>query len=68
MMNAARVPSPRPPVQIPLIDVVLVCTECDQTWSPDYWSAPGEAMSSGCPHCGGWTWMGQLAAPIGEAA
>lgn len=64
----ARIPRPRSPVQIPLIAVVLECSQCQQTWEPDYYGDPSEAMSSGCPHCGGWTWTGQLAEPIGGAA
>ncbi|MDQ4104276.1 MAG: hypothetical protein M3186_11400 [Actinomycetota bacterium] len=43
--------------------LVLVCTECQHTWEPNLLdpSDQAESMSIGCPQCGGWTWVGQLA-------
>ncbi|MDQ3827686.1 MAG: hypothetical protein M3319_08540 [Actinomycetota bacterium] len=50
----ARVPS-----------VVLVCTACQHTWEPDLVDPTdrSEATSTGCPLCGGWTWIGQITEP-----
>jgi hypothetical protein len=45
--------------------VVLVCTPCQHTWEPDLLDPAdrSEAASTGCPLCGGWTWIGQIAEP-----
>ena len=40
--------------------VVLVCTACQHTWEPDLLD-PNDRValaSTGCPLCGGWTWIG----------
>lgn len=44
--------------------VLLVCTECDHAWEVSSGEVVGEsaaAGSTGCPLCGGWTWVGELA-------
>jgi hypothetical protein len=45
--------------------LLLVCTDCQHAWEPDLLdpSDRAEAMSIGCPLCGGWTWIGELAQP-----
>ena len=45
--------------------VVLVCTACQHIWEPDLLDPADrvEAASTGCPLCGGWTWIGQIAEP-----
>ena len=45
--------------------VVLVCTACQHTWEPDLLDPTDrfEAASTGCPLCGGWTWIGQITEP-----
>ena len=45
--------------------VVLVCTACRHTWEPDLLDPTdrSEAASTGCPLCGGWTWIGQITEP-----
>ena len=45
--------------------LLLVCTDCQHAWEPDLLDPTNqaEAMSIGCPLCGGWTWVGQLAEP-----
>lgn len=51
--------------QLPLLAVVLVCTECKAIWEPT--SGPVEAGTVArdtCPSCGGWSWVGELADPI----
>jgi hypothetical protein len=42
--------------------LLLVCTDCQYAWEPDLLDPTdqGEAMSTGCPLCGGWTWIGEL--------
>lgn len=50
--------------QLPLLAVVLVCTECKAIWEPT--SGPVEAGTVArdtCPSCGGWSWVGELADP-----
>lgn len=45
--------------------VVLVCTVCQHTWEPDLLNPTdrSEATSTGCPLCGGWTWIGEITEP-----
>jgi hypothetical protein len=45
--------------------LLLVCTDCEHAWEPGLLdpSDRAEAMSIGCPRCGGWVWIGQLAEP-----
>lgn len=45
-----------------LTRVVLICMACEFAWEPELVEPEeqGEAMSSGCPYCGGWTWIGEL--------
>lgn len=42
--------------------VVLICSSCELAWEPDLLAVDEQAaaMSSGCPRCGGWTWLGEL--------
>jgi ssDNA-binding Zn-finger/Zn-ribbon topoisomerase 1 len=40
---------------------VLACSTCQATWEP---SLDDVARgNTGCPQCGGWTWIAQLAEP-----
>ncbi len=39
--------------------VVLVCTACAHVYSPD--RAAFGSGNTGCPLCGGWTWIARLA-------
>jgi predicted nucleic acid-binding Zn-ribbon protein len=43
--------------------VLLSCTACQHLWTPtpDAWSDP---ISTGCPRCGGWTWLVTNDAPL----
>jgi hypothetical protein len=45
--------------------LLLVCTDCQYAWEPDLPDPTdrGEAMSTGCPQCDGWTWIGELTQP-----
>jgi hypothetical protein len=45
--------------------LLLVCTDCQHAWEPDLVDPTdqAEAMSTGCPLCGGWTWIGELTEP-----
>jgi hypothetical protein len=38
--------------------VVLACTACRWVYQPD--RAAFESGMTGCPRCGGWTWIAQL--------
>ena len=38
--------------------VTLVCTSCQLVYQPDL--AAFESGRTGCPRCGGWTWIAQL--------
>lgn len=42
---------------------VLVCSTCQDTWEPAASSAEEFAalVAAGCPGCGGWVWLGELA-------
>lgn len=42
--------------------VVLACSACQRSWRPDL-SVPVDTVSTGCPACGGWTWLAELATP-----
>ena len=48
-----------------MASVVLVCTTCQHTWEPNLLDQTdrSEAASTGCPLCGGWTWIGQITEP-----
>ncbi|MGH3866238.1 MAG: hypothetical protein ACRDQ4_08930 [Pseudonocardiaceae bacterium] len=46
--------SPRVPVAV----VELACTGCQRVYTPAV--ADFRAGTTGCPHCGGWTWIAQL--------
>lgn len=41
--------------------VVVCCTPCQRAWKPDPRGWP-EPVATGCPDCGGWTWIGELGA------
>jgi hypothetical protein len=45
--------------------LLLVCTDCQHAWEPELLDPTdqAEAMSIGCPLCGGWTWIGELMEP-----
>lgn len=51
-----------PPADPAALRMVLCCTACQRAWQPaaTTWD---ELSSSGCPDCGGWTWIGELAGP-----
>lgn len=38
--------------------LALVCTACQLVYEPDL--AAFESGMTGCPRCGGWTWIAQL--------
>jgi hypothetical protein len=40
--------------------VALACTACQWVYQPD--RAAFESGMTGCPRCGGWTWIAQLGA------
>lgn len=42
---------------------VLVCSTCRDTWEPAAVDAEEFAglVADGCPECGGWVWLGELA-------
>lgn len=42
--------------------MVLCCTACHRAW-PAAATSWDELSSTGCPGCGGWTWIGELTAP-----
>ena len=44
----------------PLPTVVLACTACQLVYQPDL--SAFESGRTGCPRCGGWTWIAQLGA------
>ncbi len=43
---------------------LLICHSCEHAWEPDL-TDPGELDGSetGCPRCGGWTWLGEITEP-----
>jgi hypothetical protein len=44
--------------------VVLICAGCGYGWEPDgpQWTEEHlRALSAGCPECGDWLWLGELA-------
>lgn len=43
-------------VEVPV--VVLACTACELVYQPD--RAAFGSGGTGCPRCGGWTWIAQL--------
>lgn len=40
--------------------VVLCCTACQRSWEPKWEEIP---TTTGCPWCGGWTFIGRLDEP-----
>ena len=44
-------------------EVWLACTACQLVYQPD--RSAFESGATGCPRCGGWTWIAQLASPDG---
>ena len=53
------IPLPRPtPV------VKLACTACQHVYQPDL--ADFQTGSTGCPGCGGWTWIAELGSPSAD--
>lgn len=47
--------------------VVLGCTSCQRTWTPDLTTPPHAALTC-CPTCGGWTWLVELLEPSDSPA
>jgi len=47
------------PVEMPVI--WLACTSCQLVYQPD--QSAFESGATGCPRCGGWTWIAQLGSP-----
>jgi hypothetical protein len=47
------------PVGMPVI--WLACTSCQLVYQPD--PSAFESGTTGCPQCGGWTWIAQLGSP-----
>jgi len=41
--------------------VKLACTTCQLVYRPDF--ADFSTWNTGCPRCGGWTWIAQLDSP-----
>lgn len=39
--------------------VLLTCSSCELVYQPDLSAFP--SGNTGCPRCGGWTWIAQLA-------
>ena len=52
------------PTTAPLarIRYVLICHSCEHAWEPDL-ADPAELTGTGCPWCGGWTWLGEITEP-----
>lgn len=46
------------PAPAPLPVVKLACTGCQLVYEPEL--ADFESGNTGCPRCGGWTWIAQL--------
>ncbi len=46
------------PARGPVPVVVLACTTCQHVYTPD--PADFAGGRTGCPLCGGWTWIAQL--------
>jgi hypothetical protein len=44
--------------------VRLACTACQLVWEPDL--AAFGTGNTGCPRCGGWTWIAQLGTASGD--
>jgi hypothetical protein len=44
--------------------VVLACSACQATWEPDLVEITF-GTNTGCPQCGGWTWIAELSEPGG---
>lgn len=47
----------------PPAQAVLCCTTCQHAWEPDPIELDEATTPTGCPWCGGWTWIGELAEP-----
>ena len=41
---------------------VIICHGCEHAWEPDL-TEPAELAATGCPRCGGWTWLGEITEP-----
>lgn len=46
--------------------VELACTACQFVYEPDF--AAFDTGNTGCPRCGGWTWIAQLGASPSDHA
>lgn len=45
---------------------VLICQGCRYAWepaAPDWTAEHLQALSSGCPECGDWLYLGEIAPP-----
>jgi rubredoxin len=47
---------------VPSQVVQLACTACQLVYEPDF--AAFDTGTTGCPRCGGWTWIAQLGASL----
>jgi hypothetical protein len=59
-------PIPQSVGTTPSLVVLLACTACQLVYEPDF--AAFDTGNTGCPRCGGWTWIAHLGAPSTEAA
>ncbi|MDN5931798.1 hypothetical protein ACVGOW_00945 [Pseudonocardia saturnea] len=55
---------PRTPAAVAKPRPVLICESCRYAWEPAVpsWTAEHvQALSNGCPECGGWLYLGEIA-------
>jgi hypothetical protein len=54
---------PRVPERLSALlpSVIIACTACQNAWEPE--PADWETGNTGCPDCGGWTFIASLAEP-----
>ena len=57
-MTGHRSPAHLRPAPGPGPVVKLACTACQYVYQPDL--ADFDTGNTGCPRCGGWTWIAQL--------
>jgi hypothetical protein len=46
--------------QLPLISMVVECSECSEAWEPPTGDAAGDVQALGCRRCGGVVVIGEL--------
>jgi hypothetical protein len=59
---SGRTPRPVGSTAVPSQVVQLACTACQLVYEPDF--AAFDTGTTGCPRCGGWTWIAQLGASL----